>query len=169
MQDCCEIYSLTYSWDQRHECASFCLAEDITPCCYDHCFATTHGIWNLTTKSAVYENIMMAITKNNSIDNDLIAIVDSSLKTCAAEILNVPLKKFEVEKCEMNATLYWMTACILKNNYLNCPNVTENEDCKSFVQNVECFGKLETTTQRTTKLKASKTTKEKKKTTKQTK
>lgn len=105
----------------------------------------------------------MAITKNNSIDNDLIAIVDSSLKTCAAEILNVPLKKFEVEKCEMNATLYWMTACILKNNYLNCPNVTENEDCKSFVQNVECFGKLETTTQRTTKLKASKTTKEKKK------
>lgn len=160
MQDCCEIFSLTYSWDQRHDCANYCLTEDISECCYDQCFASTYQIWNSITSSVIYENILMAITRNNSISNDLIEIVNSSLKTCTVEILKVPTKKFEIEKCEMNATMWWMTACILKNNYINCPNVTNNEECKSYVQNVECFGKPEVITTRTTKEKASKMTKE---------
>lgn len=162
MQECCEIYSLTYSWDQRHECATYCLMEDISECCYDQCFANTYKFWDDTTKIVNFKNIALAISRNNTIEPELQSIVDGSFKQCSTEIKEVPPKKFEKEHCEMSETMYWMAACILKYNYINCPNVTEFEECKAFVQNVECFGKPDTTTVRTTKVKKSKTTKVKK-------
>lgn len=165
MQECCEIYTLSYSWDQRHECATYCIQEDISECCYDQCFASTYQLWSPDNRTVMNQNILMAITKNNSIDSDLITIVDNSLKTCSEEMLKQPSSYFATEHCEMNITLYWMTACILKQNYMNCPNVTEEAECKGHLENIDCFGKTTTKATKPPKTKGSKSS-DKKKTTK---
>jgi hypothetical protein len=50
---------------------------------------------------------------------------------------DIPNMKAEVV-CDMSYEVYLMSKCVLKNNYINCPNVTATEECKEMVKYVNC-------------------------------
>lgn len=102
-----------------------CLAEGSSDiCCFDECFAERTGI--VSNNSLNIEKLVNSITKGGNVSESETEIVKNSVQKC--QKINKILVKDLV--CKIPETVFVLVQCVLKENYLNCPNVQENEDCK---------------------------------------
>ena len=102
-----------------------CLAKDSgNICCFDECFAERTGIF--ANYSLNIEKLVNSITKGGNVTTSESEIVKNSVKTCKK------INKSAVKQlvCKIPDTVYAFVQCVLRENYLNCPNVKENEDCR---------------------------------------
>lgn len=126
MHECCEIFSLSYSEVDRRNCSMECLAERGDVCCYDECFVEKTGLmWNNVLNSS---NLNYSITRGGEVGEAEIKVVEDSMKKCANFLQETKTQTDFI--CRIPPYVYLFVQCVLKNNYLNCPNVQENQGCK---------------------------------------
>ena len=103
-----------------------CLADGSSDiCCFDECFVERTGIF--ANNSLNIEKLVNSITKGGNVGELETEIVKNSVKKCKQ--INKILARELV--CKIPDAVFSLVQCVLKENYLNCPNVQENEDCKS--------------------------------------
>lgn len=138
MHDCCDIYSLSFTNSDRHDCSVECLSDDASECCYDYCYSKASGIYDVAKNVVKYESFVKATTVNYTVDEELIDIAKKSVENCTKEVKKNGEGLLLAEVCDMKYELYLVSKCVLKTNYMNCPNVTATEECKALIKNVDC-------------------------------
>jgi hypothetical protein len=94
-------------------------------CCYDECFVEKSEI--LINGEINKENLLLSITKGGSVSEEEQIVVKKSMVTCEDKLKRMAKQK----TCKIGDNIFNFVQCVLTQNYLNCPNVTENEECKS--------------------------------------
>lgn len=124
MLHCCEIFSISYLSDDREPCAMGCLEEGIDICCYDQCFAEKSRIFynNYMNESA----LLHSITRGGDVGEEAVKVVENSIKKCSVGI-NYNITSLT---CKIPEYVYNFTQCILTENYINCPKLSESQDCQ---------------------------------------
>lgn len=117
---------MSYSMEDRLNCSMGCLADvEADTCCYDQCFIEKSEI--MINSQINKEKLVHAITKGGSVGIEDEKVVRNSLKTCDGILTSSKVSKYI---CRIPDNVFNFVQCVLRENYINCPNVTANQRCK---------------------------------------
>lgn len=121
---CCEIFSLSHLTENREQCAMECLEEGVDICCYDQCFVEKNGIFlnNSVNPTALLESI----TRGGNVGEEAVEVVKNSINKCRVGF-NFNLTSLT---CKIPEYVYIFTQCVLTENYINCPKLSESQECQ---------------------------------------
>lgn len=145
MHECCQIFSLSFSIEDRQKCSIECLTDQEEDededgiCCYDKCFAEKTEIYRNKTYNVTA--LLNSITREKSVSDLEIKIVENSIEMCKPKLMNETKSLF----CYIPDFLYKFTQCVLKENYKNCPKVHEDLQCKKLYNVLDECVPLKTT------------------------
>lgn len=136
MHECCEIFSITFLTENREKCAMECLEEGVDPCCYDICYAERNGLFfnNELNETALFHSI----TRRGDVGEEAVEVVKNSIKNCSAKI-NLNASSLT---CNIPDYVYRFTQCVLSENFINCPKLSDSEDCQELTKLLRPCDKL---------------------------
>lgn len=127
-------------------------------CCFEDCFANSSGIYR--DKEFNYTALLFSVTWGGDVDEETLQIAEQSIETCKSK---VKLSDNSSSYCNIPSYVYHLTQCVLTENYMNCPNVTTDSECKQYGSYLENCETLKTTRRtRPTRATTTKTTTTKK-------
>ncbi|KAG5667313.1 hypothetical protein PVAND_015298 [Polypedilum vanderplanki] len=122
VSECCELAALVYSYDSRHTCSQECLLDGGKACCYDLCFLDTHKI--LTPNGINSEGLYNAFSYGKEMTSEMSEVLSNAMKLC------LPLfNQGNGFTCNIPNGLFYVTKCIVRETFKNCPNYTISESC----------------------------------------
>lgn len=101
-----------------------CLEEGVDICCYDQCFAERNGIFLNNSMNATA--LLDSITRGGDVGVEAVEVVKNSIKKCIAGIIY----NITSVTCKIPEYVYNFTQCVLTENYINCPKLSDSQECQ---------------------------------------
>lgn len=124
MHDCCEIFGLSYTLENRENCMKCLEGDEDRNCCYEECFAEQSGIFKNDTFDS--KALLFSITRGEQVEEEFVKITQQSIIKCPEG------KTKGAIVCGIPTSVYVAIQCVLTQNYINCPKVAASTECQSF-------------------------------------